>query len=278
VTVPKAASIPLPVADAGLDRISAHFAARLDAEHRLPSFRGVPRATRDAARRFWSQRAWSEYCALPVVSQILLKLVDDGAPLADLSSAAGVLHDESLHTALSVQVADAFGGYVEDVPSYLSYEAGNLSAPSTMPLVVWLLIGCCVGETVSRALIQARLKRTRHPALRAIVARTLKDENVHVAFGWAAARRAVRALEPEERDVMVPWCQSALEGMWHGPSTLRINRPGQAIERRLRQRVADAGLGSCSPDEENAVVGRCVDDFIVPGFHKLGVKVPPRNR
>jgi hypothetical protein len=271
-------SISLPVADAGIERISARFAQRLKAEFPLPSFKHLSRATRDAARRFWSQRAWSEYCALPVVGHILLKQIEAGAPLATVSSAAAVLHDESLHTALSVQAAEAFGGYVDDVPSHLAYDAGGLSTRSTLPLAVWLMVGCCIGETVSRALIQARLKRTREPRLKALIARTLKDENMHVAYGWAAAGEVAGRLDREHLNTLVSWCESGLAGMWRGPSTLDINGRGQAIERRLRQRVADAGLGSCTPDEENAVVAQCIDHFIVPGLRKLGVLIPARTR
>src|SRR5258707_1048516 len=111
--------IALPRSDESIARIRATLEKRLGAEHPLPSFGGLPRATRDAARRFWSQRAWSEYCALPVVSQISLKLAAEGAPLDELASVAGILQDEALHTALSARAADAFGGYVEDIPDYL---------------------------------------------------------------------------------------------------------------------------------------------------------------
>jgi hypothetical protein len=267
------AAIHLPKADDSVARIRAVLEQRLNAEHPLPSFKHLPSATRDAARRFWSQRAWTEYCALPVVSQIALKLAAEGAPLDELASVAGILQDESLHTALSAQVADAFGGYVEDIPDYLALDVAPLSAPSTMPLVVWLAVGCCVGETVSRALIVARLERTTDPALKALTARTLKDENVHVAFGWAAAKRAVKQLSPRDKRTLIPWIESALEGAWLGPSTRLLKGRGKGIERRQRQRVADAGLGSCTPEEEDAAVARCIDGFILPNFEKLGLAV-----
>ena len=40
----------------------------------LDSLKEVPKRTADAARRFWSQRTWSEFAALPALSQVLLKL------------------------------------------------------------------------------------------------------------------------------------------------------------------------------------------------------------
>jgi hypothetical protein len=176
-------TLPLPQAIPGIAKISAALEARLRGEYPLPDFSGFSKPVRDAARRFWSQRAWSEYAALPVLSQILLKLSAEGAPLEELSAATGILQDEALHTALSVQVAEGLGGYVEDIPNYLRFDIQSLSAPSEMPLVLWLVVGCCIGETVSRALIRTRLKVITAPPLKVRVARTLRDENVHVAFG-----------------------------------------------------------------------------------------------
>ena len=267
------AKLLLPPPTPTLQKISATLGARLRADYPLPSFKGVPRATREAARRFWSQRAYSEYAALPVVSQILLKLAAESAPLQELAGASAILQDESLHTALSVEAAEALGGYVEDIPDYLRFDIPSLAAPSSMPLVVWLTVGCCIGETVSRALIQARLKVTHAPQLKALVARTLRDENVHVAFGWATAKRALAALTDEERDALIPWCASGLRGAFHGPSTALLRGRGQAFERKQRARVAEAGLGSCTPEEEDRAVKQCIRGFILPGLSKLGIEV-----
>lgn len=263
----------LPDPTQGIERIAAQLNGRMKGDFELPSFKHLPRATREAARRFWSYRAWTEYAALPMVSQITLKLAAQQAPLEELTAATAILHDEALHTALSVQVAEAFGGYVDDIPDYLQLDIDGLSAPSTLPLPVWLVVGCCIGETVSRALIQARLKVKTEPTLKALIARTLKDENVHVAFGWAAAKRAVSGLAADDRAALVPWCEQALRGAFIGPSTRALSRGGRRVERRQRSLVAEAGLGSCSPEEEDRAVAQCIDGFIVPGLKKLGLEV-----
>ncbi len=238
--MPKTLRLPDPTQ--GIERIAATLNGRLQGEFELPSFKHLPRATREAARRFWSYRAWTEYAALPMVSQITLKLAAQQAPLEELTAASGILHDEALHTALSVQVAEAFGGYVEDIPDYLQLDVGGLAQPSAMPLAVWLVVGCCIGETVSRALIQARLQVKTEPAIKALITRTLKDENVHVAFDWAAAKRAASGLSKSDRASLVPWCEQALRGAFTGPSTRAMRRGGQRVERRQRRLVAEAGL------------------------------------
>ncbi|MBS2027769.1 MAG: hypothetical protein JST54_07710 [Deltaproteobacteria bacterium] len=258
-----------------IEKVAAQLGKRLGAEHPLPSFKHLPKQTRDAARRFWSERAWSEYAALPVVSQIALRMAAESASLAELGGATAILQDEALHTALSVNVAEAMGGYISDIPDELSFDALALTGPIELPRAVWLAVGCCVGETVSRALIQARLARTTEPHLHALVARTLRDENLHVAFGWAAARSAISGLDARSKRVLADQSRAALSGMYRGPATSGLSGAFGRAERKLRQRVADAGLGCCAPEEEDAAVAACVQNFIAPNFRKLGVPFEP---
>jgi hypothetical protein len=265
----KAIALGAPVP--AIEKIAAQLGKRLDAEFPLPSYASLPRQTREAARRFWSERAWSEYAALPAVCQISLRLAAESASLGELASAAAILQDEALHTALSVKVAEAMGGYLAEIPAELSFDALPLTGPIELPSAVWLAVACCVGETVSRALIQARLPHTREPALKALVARTLRDENLHVAFGWAAARVAIAPLERASRRALAEHCRGAIAAVYRGPATASLPGRFGRSERKLRARVAAAGLGCCPPEEEDAAVEACLRKFIAPNLRKLGV-------
>ena len=64
-----------------------------------------------------------------------------------------------------------------------------------------------------------------------------------------------------------------LRGAFQGPSTLLLRGRGQARERRQRKRVAQAGLGSCAPEEEDRAVQQCIRGFIIPGLSKLGIVI-----
>ena len=48
---------------------------------------------KDAARRFWSERTWSEFAAVPAVSQVVLALVREGAPLDTLGAYTAIADD-----------------------------------------------------------------------------------------------------------------------------------------------------------------------------------------
>jgi hypothetical protein len=271
-------TIPLSSGDKQVELISQRFERRLRAEYPLTELAQVPKRVRNDARMFWSERAWSEFAALPALSQILLKLVSGRAPFSEVASVSGILHDESLHTALSMRVAVTLGGYVPEVPEHLAMDPYALAAPNALALGAWLVAGGCIAETLSRALIHARLKHTRSPQLRAIISRTLRDENVHVAFAWAAAKRTVSQLTQGERRRLLQLAEPTVEATHRMQCTAGMQGAGLKAERRLRQRVADAGLGSCPPDEENFVVRSCIEKTIVPGLRRIGIAAAARER
>ena len=251
--------------------IQRTLGARLDAVYPLPSFKDVSKASREAARRFWSERAWSEFAAIPALSQVSLGLVSERAPFSEVAGITGILQDEALHTALSMQVAEAFGGYVEEIPEHLAFDPYPLAEPSRHGLAAWLVVGGCVAETLSRSLIAARLKHTRPPELREILGRTLRDENLHVAFAWAAATRAVKRLPEARRKELARLAGPTVEAASRTLCTAGLTGVGKGIERRLRQRVADAGLGACPPDEEDAAVKLALERTVIPGLIRLGI-------
>ena len=83
----------------------------------------------DAARRFWSERTWSEFAAVPAVSQVVLALVRQGAPLEVLGAYTAIADDEVRHAMLSRDLAERLGGYVDEVPEGLDYAPSGLARP-----------------------------------------------------------------------------------------------------------------------------------------------------
>ncbi len=263
--------IRLDDAAAPVAKVEAALSGRLLARYPLDALPVVRKSLRRDAALFWSQRAWSEYAALPILSQVLLRSVGEAAPLTESQAAAGILQDEALHTRLSRDVAEAFGGYEAQVPPHFAYDPAALSQPSELGLAGWLVAGGAVGETLSRALISARLKYTEPPQLKAIVTRTLKDENVHVAFTWAALERAVKPLRKQEKRRLVEIAAPTVEAAYRSLCTDGLSGAALKSERRLRQRLADARLGCCPPDVETDVVNEALQRFIVPGLQRVGL-------
>jgi hypothetical protein len=172
---------------------------------------------------------------------------------------------------LSRDVAVAYGGYEETVPEHFSYDPAGIARPSELGLAEWLVAGGAVGETLSRALISARLKYTAPPQLKALVTRTLKDENVHVAFTWAALERVVKPLPKARKRRLVEVAAPTVDAAYRSLCTAGLSGAALKTERRMRQRLADAGLGCAPPDEENEVNNETLQRFVIPGLKRVGL-------
>jgi hypothetical protein len=266
-------TIRLEDAEVSVARIEAVLGRRLGASYPLDRLPKLSRSLRRDAAVFWSQRAWSEYAALPVLSQVLLRDVVEGAPLTESAAAAGILQDEALHTRLSRDVAEAFGGYEAKVPSHFGYDPAAMAEVQGLGLAEWLVAGGAVGETLSRALISARVRYTAPAQLKAVIRRTLKDENVHVAFTWAALERVVKPLSKQRKKHLVEVAAPTVHAAFRSLCTDGLTGAALRTERRLRQRLSEAGLGCCPPDEETAVVNATLERVIVPGLRRVGLAV-----
>lgn len=225
--------------------------------HALPEG-SLPR--NDAARRFWSERTWSEFAAVPAVSQVVLALVRAGAPLETLGAYTAIADDEVRHALLSRDLAQKFGGYVDEVPEGLGYAPRSLAAPSDVPVHVWALANGCFSETVSLALIRARHAATKHPVVRAVLAETLKDESMHVRVAWELAEELLPSLPRAEKKELRGYGAELAQMLKRTFGTMGLPPALQRRERKLRDGTAEAGLGSLGADAENDVVTRALEE------------------
>lgn len=213
----------------------------------------------DAARRFWSQRTWSEYAAVPAVSQVVLALTREGAPLETLGAYTSIADDEVRHAALSRELAERLGGYVDEIPAGLDYAPRSLAAPSDVPVAVWALANGCFSETVSLALIRARFAATRRPVVRAVLGETLRDEAVHVRVAWALAEELLPRLDAAARRDLQAYAGDLAAMLARTFGTEGLPAGVRRRERQLRDQTAAAGLGALPADEENAIVARALE-------------------
>jgi hypothetical protein len=265
-------SIPLEPGAPSVQRVEAKLRERLRAPSLSAELDGIDAADLEAARLFWSQRAWSEYAAVPALAQVLLKSVAERAPADEVSALSGIVHDEALHTRLSQEAAEVLGGYLSEVPEGLDFDPYRFVSPTSLPRLFDLVLAGCLGETLSCALIRARLPYARLGGLRAVTERTLEDERVHVAFAWAVASEEIPRLDDAGRAelarLLEPHARAARQG-----TLVRANERAAARDAATKDRVAAAGLGSCPADEEVRVTAETFREIIVPRFRKLGVPI-----
>ncbi len=215
----------------------------------------------DAARRFWSERTWSEFAAVPAVSQVVLALTREGAPLETLGAYTAIADDEVRHALLSQALAEKLGGYVDEVPEGLGYAPRGLANPSDVPVHVWALANGCFSETVSLALIRGRHAKTEHPVIRAVLAETLKDEAVHVKVAWELAGNLLPTLDARTRRDLRGYGGELAEMLRRTFGTQNLPAALAKSEKRLRDRTAEAGLGALSADAENEIVNTALAEI-----------------
>ncbi len=225
----------------------------------------------DSARRFWSERAWSEYAAVPAMAQTTLALVQAKSALTELGGIAQIAADEVRHAELSRDIAESLGGYVTDVPSGLLYDPHRLADPSSYGLPFWIVGGGCINETLSLELMKARLKHTREPSILAILSRIQKDEAVHTRLSWAIAEELIPKLPEGERRQLARYSADMVNALSCTFATFGLPPSVRRGARKIRTETAEAGLGACPPDEADAVFRDTVEKVLLPRLQKLSL-------
>jgi hypothetical protein len=237
---------------------------------------GLPRCA--PAARFWSERAFSEYAAVPAISQAVLALVREGGSLDELAAMMHVSQDEIRHTELSRDMAEAFGGYCEDVPECIDFDPKHMGDPLGWPLAFWVIGTGCVSETLSLELMRQRMHHTTHPVAAAVLADIVKDEAVHSRLGWSIASRIVPTLSQAHRRELSEYASEYVGTLAKSFISRDMAPAAKARARRLRMAVASRGLGACPPDEADATFRKTVTDIMRPRFAKIGLKLPASVR
>jgi hypothetical protein len=223
----------------------------------------------EAARRFWSARAWSEFAAVPAMAQTTLAIVREGGSLDALDALARINSDEVRHTELSRDLAEAFGGYVCEVPEDLPYRPHGMAEALATDLAFWLAGNGCVNETISLELMKLRLPYRVKSILQAIA----KDEAMHCRVSWILAEDVFPRLDATLKYEVAEYALDNLDMLPQAFSTSGLPPGRRRSERKIRREVSDAGLGAAPPDEEDQKLFATRDELILPRLRKLGLPV-----
>jgi hypothetical protein len=167
--------------------------------HKLESAKLSPEL-RARARRFWTLSAYAEHRAAAAFGAIVRALVEARAPLDLAALASTYALDELSHVELCARVANALGGGAS-----LAYDPEALVPPTTATLPALgraaelVLEVNCISESFLQPIGRLQLDTERHPTLRAVSSRILKDESAHAGFGWTFFDWARPLLDEETR-------------------------------------------------------------------------------
>ncbi|MEM7152309.1 MAG: hypothetical protein AAF799_05670 [Myxococcota bacterium] len=195
-------------ASTGAERMLGKATDRLERMHRTtvhrdpwPDFEAFDGARYDVALRRaaavqWAGRARAEHGSVHQFTILSHTLCRARIELPVLGALARLITDEVRHAELCAEMALACWPEGPDTePEVFRWEPPRLPWPQPpggghdeASLLAWaaeaILSSCCVGETLSRPMLEAVAVVATDPLAAAVARQILRDEHLHATFGW----------------------------------------------------------------------------------------------
>ena len=234
-----------------------------------------------AAQRVWSRRAWVEYTGMTQTPALLIRFCLELNRESDPKYFLTVRNtEEAWHVASYHRYAEACGGYHE-APADPAWEAVfnqtlyRDALDADVPIDAYVAAHCAFVDGLEYELAEGWLRGAREPLARAILERCLPDYRRHAEFGWLYAQRRAIRMEPELRQRVAAALARHIETIefaGYHCAALATQLDAHAETADL-DRVAAAGLGAVSADDEVAIFG----DWLARSrarFGELGLALP----
>jgi hypothetical protein len=147
----------------------------------------VPEAvavTTERVRQEWRARIAAEYTSAAITQQLVLWLIQAGAPPDLIDAGLSIVGDELVHSRMSFEVYTAAGG--SEPPAIDRTQLGIARGSDVLELDILraAVRVFCLGETVAVPLFSHLRAACTEPVARAALDRILRDEVRHRDFGW----------------------------------------------------------------------------------------------
>jgi len=235
-----------------------------------------PLALRVEAAENWAARARAEHGSVHQFTQVSHALCVAQAPLELLGALARLITDEVRHAELCADMAEAC-----QPESSAGLHWPEPRAPWPDPplnggaaaLRGWaaqaILVACCLGETISRPLLEAVVVVATDPVAEAVARQILRDEHLHATFGWEALSWLLERLPPGERGRLQ---EQVLPGALRGfeATTACGFSASDLAGSTLRIERGPANLGVLSARQQAQVFFSCLEREVFPRLRELG--------
>jgi hypothetical protein len=235
----------------------------------------------DAARLYWSRRAWTEYTGTAESPAVLLRLVmEEGREIDTRLFWAVQTLEETRHCIASYLFAEKLGGYHSSPPSQPPKSTSHRGIRDKVlnPAIsfeAFVIAHICIGETVAAKMFEERYRAATDPVAKELVRLILKDEARHIQFGWKYMAHRVKTFTPEliaemERVAVDVVENSELKGfhcIWLVPN----EHTQPLIE--ANNLTAEAGRGGATPEREMAALVASIQD-IRRDMKPWGINIP----
>lgn len=300
------AAIDVDTNTSGIERLIAPTTIRLGrmARHQIerdgwPDFQSFdreayPAALRREAALQWAGRARAEHGSVHQFSALTHALCEARAGHELLGALARLITDEVRHVDLCARMALAcdpdaatqspatFRFPIPKAPwpaaPRLERDAsGDAAKEQQQTLLGWcahaILVACCLGETLSRPMLEAIDVVATDPVARAVARQILRDEHLHAAFGWDALTLLWPALDDTRRAALHAGLRDAFAGFEISTacgltvedlagSTLEISPPHEA---------SPPNLGTLDDRQYAMIFYATIEQEIIPALESIGL-------
>lgn len=273
----------------GTKRMLASVGSKLASIHRAqvhrdpwPDFGAFDRDAYDeplrrAAAVQWAGRARAEHGSVHQFTQIGHALADVRAPLHVLGAIARLVTDEVRHAELCAEMAHACWpeGLAGDDGGVFGWPAPEAPwhAPKPDAREQWIAeaiaVACCLGETLSRPMLEAIAVVATCPIAEACARQILRDEHLHATFGWETLAWLVPRLGDDGRIALRRRIGQAFAGLQ------RTTACGIGVEevagKELEIVRGAPNLGTLTDEQYAMIFYATVEQEIIPSLDALGL-------
>ena len=243
------------------------------------------RATREAASRTWSRRAWSVYPGLTESTALLIRFcLESGSLGMDAKLFLSFRPaEEAKHLEVCHVFAERLGGYAADpgepeLARLSNHPFAQAALDRDVPVEAYVAALGALDDQLDLNLYLSHLRQTTDEVVRTALRLIAGDRARHVAFAWAFLGHRLPGLDAPSRAAVVDAVRDLLEHVilsgyrntWLLPEKSR--EPWLAAE----QETARQGLGASTEAQERAVLRATVSqvrdrfaawNLVVPRVH-----------
>lgn len=282
----------------GSERMLAPATERLGRMHRAqvhrdpwPDFTTFERerygaALRRAAAVQWAGRARAEHGSVQQFTLLAHALCNVRVELPVLGALARLVTDEVRHAELCAEMGLACwpeGRLAE--PAVFRWDRPRLPwagppAPGDddpAPTLAWaaeaILVSCCIGETLSRPMLEAIAVVATEPLAQAVARQILRDEHLHASFGWETLGLLLPRIDDAQRRALEDRMVRSFGAV---ESSTACGIPVEAVAgKRIEIAASDdpdeANLGTLTDEQYAMIFFATMEAEVLPQLGALGL-------
>jgi hypothetical protein len=221
------------------------------------------KATREAASRTWSRRAWSVYPGLTESTALLIRFCLESGSLGMDAKLFFSFRpaEEAKHLEVCHMLAERFGGYAADpgepgLARVSNHAFGQAALDGELPVEAYVAALGALDDQLDLNLYLSHLQQAKDEIVRAALRLIAGDRARHVAFAWAFLGSRLPSLDARSRAAVTAAVSDML-----GNVILAGYRNTWLLPEKSREpwlsgeaETARAGLGASSAAQERSVL------------------------